>query len=1033
MKAELDENESPCGKLRSICYDFLVKKAFIWLFLPVLLLSLAGCGGSGGGGTTSISGKVIDGPVANASITVYQVTSAGFNKVGTGSTGSDGSFSLSIPNYNSADYYILFVSGGTFDNNGNSTGSPDMVGFLAPGGSHQVFITPITTLIGEDLFSNGVLNPNLNSAQVDAALNQMLAVLGQIFQALGGNSLNGISSSDPTGQTNLDQLLAELNGILQELANDVAGQTGEGYGQAMKDLGNYIGNNPGTFGKELGAASNGGNFSFINFNFTGGNGGTINISGTLNNNDQTDLGNLKKQPPSLGVANIPATFSVPTNFSVWVVNNSGQGTPGTVTKLDASGNKLGTYTVGNGPDSIAIDPSGNVWVAGDAVVTELDPSGNHLRTCSLNTGDGSAYMDSLDSNYVATDPSGNVWVTDIFGYTSDPLTIGSSSQYNNGYGEEGILTPTTETDWHGSVIELNPSSCAIEKTIDIHSLTNGQTDSPGPIAVDPSGNIWVISAGPLNAVNFTTNLTEVSPAGTLLQGPIQEDQLSSLAFDPAGNVWVMDNQVGAKAPAGVGEFNISTKKYSEFNAGYGPDTVAVDPSGNIWTGGEAGLSAIEWNSSGSEIKNYNIGYWAKPEQGTIAFDPSGDAWIIHDSYQGGIAGVTEINPSSGKQAVYNVADPVAIAISASASNNSGGSSGNGSGGGSAGGSSSGHQFIALAGDFSTSYILNSSDGANWNLVYDGANNSSHITGVAYGDGKWVAVGNSGSNSAILTSSDGRTWAQAYSAPNGSTPIEGIAFDNGTGTFMAIDQYASHYYVSADGSNWTAYTGNTHGGSIYGIAGAVFGKGVYVVAESGEYIDSYTLSDQTWHSFNDPQLNPHSVAYLNGLFFVSSYNGFYYSSDGVNWTLVPESNSPAGIAYGNGLYILAQGVQSPPSCNISYSTDGVHWSASGYSSTSFDCTGAYFANGVFFVTPGAAGSGPGLRSTDGKTWNSAASSNTSFYYSNIIYGNNTYVAAGNGVINYNSGIFDSTDGSTWTGILNTTSYSGMGSLSEIVYH
>ena len=56
----------------------------------------------------------------------------------------------------------------------------------------------------------------------------MLAVPGQIFQSMGNNSLNGISSSDPTGQTNLDQLLAELNSILQELANDVAVKSGEG-------------------------------------------------------------------------------------------------------------------------------------------------------------------------------------------------------------------------------------------------------------------------------------------------------------------------------------------------------------------------------------------------------------------------------------------------------------------------------------------------------------------------------------------------------------------------------------------------------------------------------------------------------------------------------------------------------------------------------------------------------------------------------------------------------------------------------------
>ena len=351
-----------------------------------------------------------------------------------------------------------------------------------------------------------------------------------------------------------------------------------------------------------------------------------------------------------------------------------------------------------------------------------------------------------------------------------------------------------------------------------------------------------------------------------------------------------------------------------------------------------------------------------------------------------------------------------------------------------GSAASSHQFIALAGDYSTSYILNSTDGANWDLVYNGASSSTHITGVAYGDGKWVAAGNTGTDSVILTSTDGQTWTQAYSASNGSTPIEGIAFDNGTGTFMAMDQHAGHYYVSTDGSSWTAYAGNTHGGSIYGIAGATFGKGVYAAAEVGGYIDSYTLSDQTWHSFYDPQLNPYSIAYLNGLFFVSSYNGFYYSSDGINWTLVSQTGgSPAGIAYGNGVYVLAHGVQSPPSCSISYSPDGVNWTGSGFSSTSFDCTGAYFANGVFFVTPGGTGQGPVLWSADGKTWNNAASSDQTYYYSSIVYGNGRYVAAGNSVIGFNSAIFDSTDGSTWTNILNTSSYSGLGSLSGIVYH
>ncbi len=871
-----------------------IKKALIWLILPVLLLSFAGCGGGGGGGTAAISGKVIDGPVANASITVYQVTSSGFVKVGTGSTGADGSFSLSIPNYNSSDYYILFVTGGTFDNNGSSTGAPDMVGFLAPGASHQVFITPVTTLIGQMLFSNGALNQNLNSTQVEAALNQMLSLLGQIFQALSGNSLNGISSANPAGQTNLEQLMAELNSILQELANDVSGQSGESYSQALKDLGNYIGKNPSNFGKELGgAASDGGNFSFSNFTFTGGSGGTINISGTLDNNGQSNLQNLEKQPLSSGISNIPATFSITPGFSVWVVDKPATpGTAGSVTKLDSSGNKIGTYTVGNDPDSIAIDKSGNVWVAGDAVVTELDSSGNHLQTCSLNTGDGSAYMDSLDSNYVAADSSGNIWVTDEFGYTYGLVSTTDWLPYGNSM----VASHNTDYDWHGAIVELNPSDCSIEKKIDLHTLTNGKTESPGPIAIDPAGNIWVIGvAGPSYTGSYLTGLT---PSGSLLYGPFSGSQLSAVAVDTSGNVWDMDNSDGVKAPAGVGEFNATSKTYSEFNAGYGPDTVAIDASGDVWTGGDAGTYAIKWSPSGSQINDYNMGYYALPSQGTIAFDPSGDAWVVPGN---GVGGVIVIYPSTGQQAVYSVTSPVAIAISVNAPNNNSGSgnppgngSGTQSGGGSSGNSGSSGQFIAWAG----SNILDSTDGSHWSLVYNGSSSSAKFTGAAYGDGNFVVAGVAGKG-AILASPDGQNWTQAYTS-SGSEPVDGLAFDNSTGTFMAIDQYADQYYVSKDGSSWSAYSGNTHGGDVYSIAGAAFGNGVYTVAEVGSmggYIDSY--DGTTWHS-QAVSFTPSAAVYTNGYFFVSGNGEYAYSGNGTTWTSV----SQAGTEYSTPAYAAA---------------------------------------------------------------------------------------------------------------------------------
>ncbi len=705
MKAELDENESPCGKLRSICYEFLVKKAFVWLFLPVLLLSLAGCGGGGGGGTTSISGKVIDGPVSGASIIVYQVTSSGLTQAGTGYTQSDGSFALTINNYNSSDYYLLYVSGGTFSNNGSSTAAPTMVGFLVPGGTPTVYITPLTTLIGEALFNaDGTINTSLNSAQVDFYLKQMLYYIGQLFNGMSGSNLNGISSSDPAQS----QLITELLTLLQDLANDVAGQAGEKYGQAMQDLLNYLSypNNGAKAALLAALTGNGGNgnFTFNGFQFTGNGGGTANISGTLNNNDQAGFTNAET-PPSLpsGLKNIPAAFSVPP-VSMWIASGDG-----TVRKLDSSGNVSGPYNVGPGPDSIAVDSNGNAWVAGAGVVTELSPAGASEQTCYLHTGTSSGLEpDYEDSNFVAVDYSNNVWVTSSVGYDYTPVTETTPPRSYPGWGdgEGGYYENGTSQIydwWDGAIIELNTASCGLNQSqspyiryFNTYSGSGGSISGPGELAVDHSGNLWVkaLEGGfPTYGESFEVGIAEFSSStGNLisLPGGVPDPGLqnfNSIATDPAGNLWAF---AGFYAPMNYGTPNLSEIKPGGTVANYAVQSagslnadflvpsngfpIAADPSGNIWIAMNVSqyvnskyvtsTTVYEYSQAGSLVKSFVLsnfvpGFYVSQASEQIAFDPSGNAWVIGKS-DTGADGVIVINPATNGLAFFQVPDPVAI-------------------------------------------------------------------------------------------------------------------------------------------------------------------------------------------------------------------------------------------------------------------------------------------------------------------------------------------------------------------------------------
>ena len=173
----------------------------------------------------------------------------------------------------------------------------------------------------------------------------------------------------------------------------------------------------------------------------------------------------------------------------------------------SSATQLGA--VGSSPYGMAVDPSGNVWVAneGSRTVTEL-PSGN--------LSSPATYSVSSSPYGVAVDHSGNVWSADGGANEVTELVLSSGSYTPQGFSGAGL-------------------------------------NNPRYLAVDGSGNIWVANSGTgsFNGATYVS-VSELSNTGA----PVSPDTSSSqpggyakatsvtspsprgIAIDPSGNVWM---------------------------------------------------------------------------------------------------------------------------------------------------------------------------------------------------------------------------------------------------------------------------------------------------------------------------------------------------------------------------------------------------------------------------------------------------------------------------------------------------------------
>ena len=228
----------------------------------------------------------------------------------------------------------------------------------------------------------------------------------------------------------------------------------------------------------------------------------------------------------------------------------------------------------------------------------------------------------------------------------------------------GLQTPTP-------LFEPSLSQAPNDFTIAV-SYTGGGLNSPIPVAIDASGNVWVG-----NTATGANSVTKLSPLGAPIAGsPFSGGGIVdpySIAIDNSGNLWTANVTPGSLSELGPSGTPVSTSGYTGggLNAPY---AIAFDPLGNVWVVNNVGSSLSEFSSTGSPMTTSSgyTGGGISNDPVSLAIDFSGNVWVTDSITLGALsefnsAGPTPgspISPSTGYTG-GGLADPSGLAIDAS--------------------------------------------------------------------------------------------------------------------------------------------------------------------------------------------------------------------------------------------------------------------------------------------------------------------------------------------------------------------------------
>jgi hypothetical protein len=292
-------------------------------------------------------------------------------------------------------------------------------------------------------------------------------------------------------------------------------------------------------------------------------------------------------------------------------------------------------------------------------------------------------------------------------------------------------------------------------------------------------------------------------------------------------------------------------------------------------------------------------------------------------------------------------------------------------------------------------FLTAPNGTGWAPHSSGGTND--LNGLVYANGNFLAAGSLGAIGAAIP------WLPRNS--NTSSNLSSVCYGNGTYVAVGSDLILS----SGNGANWITALAN----ASYSFTQAIFGTNLFVSLGSSGGVGIILVSSngQNWVSQNLGATNvPNCAAYGNGLYVAMGSAGIVYrSTDGFNWTSSFPSlpfTTAGAITFGTNLFIAISGNV------IATSPNGLTWTTRN-SGVPYNLNSVSYGNGTFAaVGQHIVESGTQITtSPDGINWTGDNSGGNTDY--SITYGDEGFVAPGNEFSTFGNVISTSPDGITWT--------------------